>query len=89
MIDDWIAMVSYNSYINDYNRIKCIVRCLTKPVADGSVVPPDGLRMTLKFILLNLAPSGWSVLEWAGDSRLRPDGLCKVSDSTLFSSDGP
>jgi hypothetical protein len=39
MIDGWIATVSYNNYINDYNHIKCIVRCQTKPVADGPVAP--------------------------------------------------
>jgi hypothetical protein len=35
-------MVSYNGYVNGYNRIKCVVRCQIKPDADGSVVPPDG-----------------------------------------------
>jgi hypothetical protein len=39
-----IAMVSYKGYINDYNHIKCVVRCHIKPDVDGPVVPPDGPR---------------------------------------------
>jgi hypothetical protein len=47
MINDWIATVSYNGYINGYNSIKCIVRCQIKSIADDPVVAPDGPRMML------------------------------------------
>jgi hypothetical protein len=38
------ATASSNGYINNYNRIKCVVRCQIKSDADGPIVSLDGSR---------------------------------------------
>jgi hypothetical protein len=36
--------ISYNGYINGYNRIKCVLRCQIKYDMDGLILPPNGPR---------------------------------------------
>jgi hypothetical protein len=53
---------------------------------DGPVVHPGRSARTLKFILLNPLPSGFSVPHLPDGPRLRPDGPSMVSDGACFSS---
>jgi hypothetical protein len=81
-INGWITTVSYNDYINSYNHIKCVVRCQIKFVVDGSVVPLDNSRVTLKLILLNPSRSGWSVFQRADDPHMMATIFSFSSDSS-------
>jgi hypothetical protein len=62
--------------------------CQIKSVMDGLFVLLDGPRVTVKFILPNVAPLGWSDLEWSDGPRLRSNDPRKVPNDTFFSSDG-
>jgi hypothetical protein len=74
-INEWITTVGYNGYINDYNRIKCVIRCQIKPDTDGPTVPLDDPREHLKFIFLNPTPSGFSGFQWVDGPYIMPDGI--------------
>jgi hypothetical protein len=74
------ATASSNGYINDYNHIKCVVRCQIKSDVDGpfclQMVRVDAINY-----FPNLAPSIFQVFNGRTVRALRSNGSRVVPDN--------
>jgi hypothetical protein len=76
--------VSYNGYINDYNRIKYVVTYQIKSEADSPIMPPDGSsRILILSLLLNKLsdnrPFASSDINFVKTDHLRASGILILS----------